>query len=354
MAKKKSKKKNTKTVNNAQVQVDNTTESFNNIQEVVSKENASDDDTLMDFSKIDDEYKGELRRTLTPKERFFRTCEKFGDLFILNLLFTLTSIPIVTMGASFTAMYTVTLKMVRNEDAPIKDSYFKAFKSNFKQATQLWVGLLIIFYLIYLQFQHIFSTNGKSADILVMVLGLELLALTFTVPLLFPLVARYENTNLNMIKNSLLASILHLGTWATVFFLWMIPVMLYYLKEAWLFYTWYLWLVFLAAFVAYTCSYRLRSLFDQLEAKPEDDTLEDNTPKDEKVRDATEQKAYSTAKKESNVRPGAKASTKQKVSETSGPKTNKQVKAKTSGSTKSKTGNNYNKNGNSRKGKKKK
>ena len=82
--------------------------------------------------------------------------------------------------------------------------------------------------------------------------------------------------------------------------------------------------------------------------------LEDNTPKAEKVRDATEQKAYSTAKKESNVRPGAKASTKQKVSETSGPKTNKQVKAKTSGSTKSKTGNNYNKNGNSRKGKKKK
>ena len=46
---------------------------------------------FMDFSKIDEEYKGELRRTLTPKERFFRSCEKFGDLFLLNVFFTITS-----------------------------------------------------------------------------------------------------------------------------------------------------------------------------------------------------------------------------------------------------------------------
>ena len=92
-----------------------------NIQSNVTDnvENASG--ALMDFSKIDDEHKGEIRKELTPKQRFFRICEKFGDLFLLNVFFTLTSIPVVTIGASFTAMYTVTIKMVRDEDVPIKD-----------------------------------------------------------------------------------------------------------------------------------------------------------------------------------------------------------------------------------------
>lgn len=232
-------------------------------------------DTLMDFSKIDDEYKGELRRKLTPKERFFRTCEKFGDLFILNCLFTLTSIPIVTIGASFTAMYSVTFKMVRNEDVPIKDGYFKAFKRNFKQSTTLWVGLLVVFYLIYLQLKNVMSTTAKSGNFLVMVVGMQLMFLSFLIPLLFPMIARYENTNFNMLKNSLLASFLHLGTWATVFFLWMIPVMLYLLKPNLFFYTWYLWLVFLSAFVAYTCSFRLRNMFDKIEEDPVKKMIED-------------------------------------------------------------------------------
>ena len=230
---------------------------------------------FMDFSKIDEEYKGELRRTLTPKERFFRTCEKFGDLFLLNVFFTITSLPIVTIGASFTAMYTITFKMVRNEETTIKDGYFKAFKRNFKQSTQLWVGLLIVFYLIYLQLKNVMNTDSKAVNLMVFALGFQMLILTFIVPLLFPMVARYENTNFNMIKNSMLASFLHLGTWATVFSLWVIPIVLYYLRPTLCFYTWYLWFVFFAAFVAYTCSFRLRNMFDKIEEDPMEKAVED-------------------------------------------------------------------------------
>lgn len=225
-------------------------------------------DALMDFSRIDDEHKGEIRKELTPKQRFFRVCEKFGDLFLLNVFFTLTSIPVVTIGASFTAMYTVTIKMVRDEDVPIKNGYFKAFKRNFKQSTQIWIGLMVVFYLLYLQLKTVLATSAKSANFMVSLIGIQLILLTFLVPLLFPMIARYENTNFNMIKNAMLASFLHFGTWATVFFLWTIPVVLYYLRPTLFFYTWYLWLVFLAAFVAYTCSFRLRSMFDKIEEKP--------------------------------------------------------------------------------------
>ena len=229
--------------------------------------NKETNDKFMDFSRIDEEHEGELRKKLTPKERFFRVCEKFGDLFLLNVLFALTSLPIITIGASFTAMYTITLKMVNNEDAPVRKSYFEAFKKNFKQATQLWVMVLIVLALMYKQFQMVLGSTSGASDFMVLLLGLEMLVVSFILPLLFPMVARYENGNLNMIKNSLIASFLNIGTWATVYFLWMIPVIVYYLKPMLFAYTWYLWLMFLAAFVAYTCSHSLWKMFDKIEER---------------------------------------------------------------------------------------
>ena len=53
---------------------------------------------------------------------------KVADLCILNIICLVCCIPIVTAGASITAMYYVTLKMVRNEEAYIVRSFFKSFK----------------------------------------------------------------------------------------------------------------------------------------------------------------------------------------------------------------------------------
>ena len=53
----------------------------------------------------------------------WRFIGKLGDLIVLNILWTICSIPIFTIGASTTAVYYVTLKLVRDED----DSTIKAF-----------------------------------------------------------------------------------------------------------------------------------------------------------------------------------------------------------------------------------
>ena len=57
----------------------------------------------------------------------WRFIGKFGDLIVLNILWIITSIPIVTIGASTTAMYYVTLKLVRDEDGYTIRSYFRSF-----------------------------------------------------------------------------------------------------------------------------------------------------------------------------------------------------------------------------------
>ena len=64
----------------------------------------------------------------SPLMRFL---SRLSDIFILNVLFLLCCIPVVTIGASATALYTVTLKMARNEESYITKGFFKAFKSNF-------------------------------------------------------------------------------------------------------------------------------------------------------------------------------------------------------------------------------
>ena len=88
----------------------------------------------------------------SPIMRFLsRVC----DIMILNILCIVFCIPIITAGASVTAMYTVTLKMVRGEESYIFKGFLKAFKENFKQSTIIWLILLVIGALLAFDFRAV-------------------------------------------------------------------------------------------------------------------------------------------------------------------------------------------------------
>lgn len=74
----------------------------------------------------------------------WRFIGKFFDVLVLNVLWMICSIPIFTIGASTTAVYYVTLKLVRDEEGPTIRSFFKSFKENFRQATIIWLILLAV------------------------------------------------------------------------------------------------------------------------------------------------------------------------------------------------------------------
>ena len=63
---------------------------------------------------------------------------KMADLIIVNLLAFFCCLPIITVGASMTALHYVVLKIVRDEECYIVKSFFKSFKENFKQATVIY------------------------------------------------------------------------------------------------------------------------------------------------------------------------------------------------------------------------
>ena len=55
--------------------------------------------------------------------KFYEVVSKIADLVVVNLLFVLCSLPIITIGASTTALYGVTKKMAENREGYIFRNY---------------------------------------------------------------------------------------------------------------------------------------------------------------------------------------------------------------------------------------
>lgn len=66
--------------------------------------------------------------------RFNRFLSHILDIIILGQFWLLCSLPIITVGASTIALYTMTLRLVRDEEGDLKSGFFKAFRRNFSQS----------------------------------------------------------------------------------------------------------------------------------------------------------------------------------------------------------------------------
>ena len=80
----------------------------------------------------------------SPDSEFMLAVGKIADYVILNLLCVLFSIPIVTAGAAMTAKFYVAMKMTRGEEPQVLQAFLKSFRENLKQATGIWVIVLMI------------------------------------------------------------------------------------------------------------------------------------------------------------------------------------------------------------------
>lgn len=138
---------------------------------------------------------------------FNRKMTKLFDLCILNILCIITSIPIVTIGVSWTALYTVTLAMSKDEEEPVVRMYFKAFRENLKKG--IITGCLLIAGICLFLFD-IKSWSASDSQMKVLFLTATFVLLAFWVMVacwIFPLMAKFENSVMKMFKNALLFSL---------------------------------------------------------------------------------------------------------------------------------------------------
>ena len=202
----------------------------------------------------------------------FSGLSRLADLIWLNLLFIVCSLPIVTIGASATAMYYVTLKMARDEEGYITKSFFKSFKQNFKQGTGIWLILLVV--ILVLLFDFRFVTNDAyaamiSTEAVKNVLMVATMAVgviwVFIYLYVFPILARFENSVKNTIRNAFFMSIRHLPKTLLMIVIYIVPVVLMY------FFNTAMLLVFIMfSAIAYFCSKMFVKIFDLYTPKEDD------------------------------------------------------------------------------------
>ena len=129
-----------------------------------------------------------------------RFLEKLGNIFLLNALWILFSIPIITIGASTTALYSVCLKMTDDVEDSIFKGFKKAFVENFKQATVCWLCILAAAGIIYGELALGAFVGGAIVVFYKIVAIIEIALLLMIMAYLFPLISRYENKWYNQIK----------------------------------------------------------------------------------------------------------------------------------------------------------
>ncbi len=237
-----------------------TTEEDVSLEEKANSKSTSKDSS--NYSKLDEE---EPEKVPTIAQRLMRCFEKMGDLFVLNIYFTISCLPIITIGAAFTALYTVTNKMVDNKEGTITSEYWNAFKSNFKQGTIIWLIDLFIIITMYFEYIYVIVYDNSLSKFFLAFVGFEFFLLAFAVPLQFPLLARYENTVPRIMLNSVALAFSNLGVWFKMFFIWALPVVLYYASYKVMVYTWFLWGLILTALFAYFCSMFLVGFYAKIE-----------------------------------------------------------------------------------------
>ena len=151
-----------------------------------------------------------MSRFFNPDNPVMEFIAKIFDLVILNLIFIFSCVPIITIGASTSALSYVTLKMVRGEDPYIWRNFWKSFRQNFKQGTLVWIFSILIFIFLGMDF-YIINSQNTSLFAVVRILLWIVCAVALSVFLyVFPVVSHFVCTTKQALKNALLMTFGHL------------------------------------------------------------------------------------------------------------------------------------------------
>lgn len=152
---------------------------------------------------------------------------KVADLLWLNILTMICCIPIVTAGASLTAMHYMALKIVRNEECYITRGFFKSFRENFKQATIIWLLLLLVIAILLGDFFIMKNAAIQFSKVIQIVITAVGVLVLFTAMYLFPVLAKFDNSVGRTVKNAFIMSILQFPKTILMIILYLVPIILF-------------------------------------------------------------------------------------------------------------------------------
>lgn len=205
---------------------------------------------------------GKLFDMESPVMRFLG---RVGDLLILNIMVMICCIPIITVGAAYTAMHYVLLKIVRGEEGYLVKGFFKSFVRNFKQATLLWLLMLLVIG-IFAGDIFIFSYSGVVFSRVVVIAVMAVAAILLLVSIyIFPVLARFDNTIKNTLRNAALLAFINFPKTILMAVFYALPLVIGYFSP----YSYIYLFMFGISLPAYGAAWLYSGIFKKYEPEPE-------------------------------------------------------------------------------------
>ena len=205
-----------------------------------------------------------MSNLFSPEGKLYKFMSGFTDVFKLNMLWLLFSLPIVTMGAATIAVSTVTLHMVDEEEGHVGAEFLAAFKSNLRQGIAMSFFTIIPAWALYLDFQ-IANSDVVENPLFLLILGLvSAYIIIFSLLYVYPLLARYENTVLGSLKNSFRISMKYFMRSLLLLAILVLELALIFWSET----TIFIGILIGPVFVNYTISGFASAIFKELEKIP--------------------------------------------------------------------------------------
>lgn len=165
-----------------------------------------------------------LRKFFSMDNIVFRIMGRIADFMLVNALFLLCSIPVVTIGASFSALYHVIYKMVEGKDLYIMHDFLLAFKKSFKRATAIWMIFLVVGGMLWVEFYSIHLLSVEMMFIFRVIFVLFAFLYFGSIVFAFSLVGYQDNQIIQIIKNSILIAIGNLPSTILLMVVSLIPI----------------------------------------------------------------------------------------------------------------------------------
>ena len=146
--------------------------------------------------------------------KLYKYCTFLCDILVLTLLWTVCSIPLITIGASTTAMYYVLTRLLSGREGYISKDFFKSFRQNFIQATFLTLLIFGAAWLIYFNI-----ANLQKGSLLLGVQFVLCYELIIVIIYIFPVLSRFNMKSFQLIQTCIFMANRHLLTTITCFVL---------------------------------------------------------------------------------------------------------------------------------------
>jgi uncharacterized membrane protein YesL len=152
-----------------------------------------------------------LDSLFSPDSVLMRALTRVADVMILNLLFVVTAIPVVTLGAALTALNFTAMRIATGECNSVSGDYFRSFRRNFRQATVIWLvlaglaGVLGAWYVVVINL----AVGGLAAFVLLAIWYWLAFSFAAMVTFVFPYLARFEGSTREVLGNARRLSMRH-------------------------------------------------------------------------------------------------------------------------------------------------